>query len=259
MTISHNYPGGSVWRKWDLHIHAPGTKKNDQYRITEGDALDAYCGRIESSDVAAFGITDYFSADSYFTVTKRFKEGYPDSRKVFFPNIELCTNDVVNAASEEVTLHLIFNPFDPGFEDNIKRYLQYLDTNKTRGSGGKRVKASELKSEADFQEATTTREYIKQALDDTFGVKADLIEHVLIFAVANNDGIRAKRGVKRKEVITDEVDKFSHGFFGNSNNKEYFKCANLALILSFGRAKLRKRKSLLKNARNGRRSYFYVP
>lgn len=222
MAISHNYPGGSVWRKWDLHIHAPGTKKNDQYRVTGGDALDAYCERLEASDVAAFGITDYFSADSYFAVTKRFKEKYPDSRKVFFPNIELCTNDVVNAASEEVNLHLIFNPFDTGFEDNIKRFLQYLDTNKTRGSGGKRVKASDLKSEADFQEATTTREYIKQALDETFGVKADLIEHVLIFAVANNDGIRAKRGAKRKELITDEVDKFSHGFLGNSSNNEYF-------------------------------------
>lgn len=84
------------------------------------------------------------------------------------------------------------------------------------------MKASDLKSEADFQEATTTREYIKQALDETFGGKADLTEHVLIFAVANNDGIRAKRGAKRKELITDEVDKFSHGFFGNSNNKEYF-------------------------------------
>jgi hypothetical protein len=22
---------GSFWRKWDLHVHAPGAKKNDQY------------------------------------------------------------------------------------------------------------------------------------------------------------------------------------------------------------------------------------
>jgi ABC-type lipoprotein export system ATPase subunit len=221
MAVSHNYPGGSVWRKWDLHVHAPGTKKNDQYRVAEGDLLDAYCGRLEAADVAVFGITDYFSADSYFAVTKRLKEKSPDSAKVFFPNIELCTNDVVNAASEEVNLHVIFNPFDAAFEKNIRRFLQYLDTNKTQGPA-KRVKASDLKSEADFQEATTTREFIKQAFDETFGTKADLTEHVLVFAVANNDGIRPKRGVKRKAVITDEVDKFCHGFFGNSNNTEYF-------------------------------------
>jgi hypothetical protein len=222
MAVSHNNPGGSVWRKWDLHIHAPGTKKNDQYKVTGGDPLAAYCDRLEASDVAAFGVTDYFSADSYFAVTKRFKEQYPNSRKVFFPNIELCTSDVVNAASEEVTLHIIFNPFDASFENNIKGFLQYLDTNKTQGTGGKRVKASDLQSEADFQEATTTREWIKTALESVFGPKADLTEHVLIFAVANNDGIRARRGVKRKALITDEVDKFSNGFFGNSSNTEYF-------------------------------------
>ena len=80
---------GSLWRKWDLHIHAPGTKKNDQYltqKSTE-DVLDLYCDKIEQSDVVVFGITDYFSADSYFAFLKRFKERYPDSKKVFFPNV----------------------------------------------------------------------------------------------------------------------------------------------------------------------------
>jgi ABC-type lipoprotein export system ATPase subunit len=222
MTVSHNHPGGSIWRKWDLHLHAPGTKKNDQFQVSDGDPLDIYCDRLEASDVAAFGITDYFSADSFFAVTRRFREKYPESRKVFFPNIELCTSDVVNAASEEVNLHIIFNPFGADLEGSINEFLRYLDTNKTQGRGGKRVKASDFASEADFQEATTTRESIRQALDQIFGKKADLTEHVLIVAAANNDGIRAKRGVKRKAIISDEVDKFSHIFFGNSNNTEYF-------------------------------------
>ena len=26
-----NYPRGSEWRRWDLHIHTPNTKKNDQF------------------------------------------------------------------------------------------------------------------------------------------------------------------------------------------------------------------------------------
>jgi len=104
MTISHNYLGGSVWRKWDLHVHAPGTKKNDQYQVTVGDAVDTYCERLQASDVAAFGITDYFSTDSYFAVTKRFKEKYPDSRKVTLSNplpFERLTMDL-NAAAEQV-------------------------------------------------------------------------------------------------------------------------------------------------------------
>ncbi len=31
------YKRGSEWRKWDLHIHTPGTKKNDQF---EGSSLE---------------------------------------------------------------------------------------------------------------------------------------------------------------------------------------------------------------------------
>jgi len=223
MSVAQNHPCGSIWRKWDLHVHAPGTKKNDQYESRPGtDPLEEYCARIEASDVSAVGIADYFSADSYFTVVAKFRAKYQQSQKVLFPNIELCTSDVVNAASEEVNIHIIFNPFERDFESNIQQFLQHLETNETQGPGGKQVKATDLKSEADFQEATTTRERMKRAFDDTFGTKADLTEHVLIFAVAKNDGIRTKRGAKRKALITDEVDKFSNGFFGNSNNTQHF-------------------------------------
>lgn len=26
-----DYNRGSEWRRWDLHIHTPGTQKNDQF------------------------------------------------------------------------------------------------------------------------------------------------------------------------------------------------------------------------------------
>src|ERR1035437_10308219 len=116
-----NDPRGSLWRKWDLHLHAPGTTKNDQYKIDTADVLDVYCDRLGVSDVAAFWITGFFSADSYLNFIKRFNDRYPNSSKVFFPNIELCTNDVVNSGSEEVNLHLIFNPFAPDCNANIKK------------------------------------------------------------------------------------------------------------------------------------------
>ena len=32
-----NYERGSEWRRWDLHIHTPGTIKNDQY---EGSGIE---------------------------------------------------------------------------------------------------------------------------------------------------------------------------------------------------------------------------
>lgn len=218
-----NDPRGSLWRKWDLHVHAPGTKKNDQYLTQKslGEALDLFCEKIEQSEVAVFGMTDYFSADPYFAFVKRFKEKYPQSKKVFFPNIELCTNDVVNAASEEVNLHIVFNPFVPNHESDIKSFLQHLDTNKT-AIANKRVKACELSTVKDFEEATTNRQFIEDAFKEVFGSAADLMDHLLVITAANNDGLRAPRGRKRKALISDELDKFSHAFFGNSGNIAYF-------------------------------------
>lgn len=218
-----NDPRGSLWRKWDLHVHAPGTKKNDQYSAQKSldEALDLYCDKIEQSDVAVFGITDYFSVDSYFAFLKRFKEKYPQSQKVFFPNIELCTSDVVNKESEEVNLHVVFNPFVPTYEADIKNFLQHLDTNKT-APGNKRVKTCELSTLKDFEEATTSRQFIEEAFKEVFGSAAELIDHLLVITAANNDGIRAQRGRKRKALISDELDKFSHAFFGNSGNLAYF-------------------------------------
>ncbi len=87
--MTRTWPRGSEWRKWDLHIHAPGTKLNDQFKADDGDVWKEYCQCLHDSKVQAFWITDYFSADGYFSAHAAFKNCYPDSDKVFFPNIEL--------------------------------------------------------------------------------------------------------------------------------------------------------------------------
>ncbi len=111
---------------------------------------------IARFDVQAFGITDYFSADGYFAARDKYKERYRDSAKVFFPNVELRTNDVVNKEQEEVNIHLIFNPFRPDHADKIRSFLDSLKTNKT-DSASRNMKATELRHENDYAAATTTR------------------------------------------------------------------------------------------------------
>jgi predicted ATPase len=185
------------------------------------DVWDAYCRILFESDVQAFGIADYFSADGYFSVREKYSELYPESTKVFFPNIELRTNDVVNKEQEEVNVHLIFNPFCPDHAERIKSFLYTLKINKT-DSSNRNVKASELKHQNDYAAATTTRIYIQEALADTYGKNADLLDCLIIITAANNDGIRPERGKQRKLQITDELDKLSNAFFGNAGNINYF-------------------------------------
>lgn len=69
------YPRGSEWRRWDLHVHTPETKKNDCYEgktIEEKwnnfyKTIDEYIGDGSEAEkvVSAIGITDYLSIDNY--------------------------------------------------------------------------------------------------------------------------------------------------------------------------------------------------
>ncbi len=226
--MSPNFPRGSQWRKWDLHLHAPETKLADQFRLPDSAEIwEEYCRRLHESDVHAFGITDYFSADCYLATVDEYRKRYADSPKVFFPNIELRTNDVVNQKQEEVNIHLLFNPFRTDYAAKIASLLNTLKTNKT-DMAGRNLRASELSQEDDYAAATTTRAFIREALEETYGKDADLLDCVLIITAANNDGIRAERGKKRKLLITDELDKFSDAFFGNAGNVAYFLETNRA-------------------------------
>lgn len=212
------YKRGSRWRKWDLHVHTPNTKKNDQYSPEDKNKWDLFCNKIKNSDVEIIGVTDYFSIKNYYTVVEKFNIKFPNSNKQFFPNIELATSDVVNKAAEEVNIHLIFNPKIK--KCKLQEFLENLKTNKT-DQNRREIKASELTSRGDYEEATTKRDYIRKAFKETFGKEAKRRNYFLVFSAANNDGIRSS-GAKRKNVITDEIDKFSDGFFGGSQNREHF-------------------------------------
>lgn len=34
----NRYPAGSQWRKWDLHLHVPGTKLSNVYAKIDGES-----------------------------------------------------------------------------------------------------------------------------------------------------------------------------------------------------------------------------
>jgi hypothetical protein len=54
---------GAQWHRWDPHVHAPGTKLNDQF--SGANSWDEYLDRLEQATPAlrAIGVTDYYSLD----------------------------------------------------------------------------------------------------------------------------------------------------------------------------------------------------
>lgn len=209
---------GAIWRKWDLHLHTPNTKLSDHFaKIGEEEIWKSFCDRIENSDVSAFGITDYFSCENYFTFLDEFKTLYPDSKKVFFPNIEFRLDVAVNKEAEEVNIHIIFS--NEIAKNQIEDFLTILKTNHT-ADGGSRVSCKNLSPEQ-FVSATVSHNDLQNCLKEIFGNKRPY----LILAAVNNAGLRPVSNSPRKLAITDEIDKICDAFFGGRQNVDY--CLNI--------------------------------
>ena len=220
-------PGGSLWRKWDLHVHAPGTKMNDGYATKDGKTdLEQFCKIIHDSDVAVAAITDYFSLDSYFAVKEKYEEMFPNDGKLLLPNLEVRLDLSVNRDGQNVNLHLIFRPTLT--QQEADKFLGRLDTGGTTGSTRARTTCKDLSTSQQLESATVSMASIESAIMGTFGEHAahrsERLQHVLVVASAKGDGIRpgGTNGIQRKRLLTDEVDKFCDAFYGNPGSRDYF-------------------------------------
>lgn len=123
--IGEHDPRGSIWRRWDPHLHAPGTVLNDQFGA---DSLDAYLTAIETADpeVVALGITDYLSTACYERVLAAVNaENRLPGVKLLFPNIELRLNIGTNKG-KGINLHLLVSPDAPDHVAQAGRILGRL-------------------------------------------------------------------------------------------------------------------------------------
>lgn len=86
---------GSIWRKWDLHIHTPasfhwtGKRLQQQTNQEREETCKAIVEKMNSLDVDAFCIMDYWIFDGYLAV-REYAERNPEAlNKPLFPGIEL--------------------------------------------------------------------------------------------------------------------------------------------------------------------------
>jgi hypothetical protein len=115
---------GSEWRRWEPHIHAPGTVLNNQFG--GGDPWGNYLATVEglTPKVEAIGVTDYYVTDTYEEVLRRKDTGRLPDVKLIFPNIELRLD--IAAKSGFVNLHLLVSPEDANHLAELRRILTRL-------------------------------------------------------------------------------------------------------------------------------------
>lgn len=114
--MAEQYERGSEWRRWELHLHTPFTKKNDQYTGSTPEekwdkfysAIDDYVGdgKDPLKAVCAIAITDYLSIDNYLKVKS--DNRLPSCVKLLLPNVEMRMIPV--AQHSPINIHCIFSP-----------------------------------------------------------------------------------------------------------------------------------------------------
>lgn len=207
------YKRGSEWRKWDLHIHTPQTKLNNQY----GDNWNNFIKKIEESDVSVFGITDYFSIDNYKGFLEKFKNKYPNSEKIFFPNIEFRI-DSKNSNNEHIQCHVLFSN-EQKIVEKIHTFLTRLSLISTDDEHltSKYCTKSDL-IEISYEKAMVSIDKLKLGLAEDFSNN-----EYMIVGVANGYGsLRPGKNDGRGGEYAKELDKKYHAFFGNDDNVEFY-------------------------------------
>ena len=125
--MSHNaLKRGSVWRRWDPHIHSPETILNNQF--SGEDPWEDYFSALESCSpvIEAIGLTDYYLLENYERVVTEKENGRLPNVDLIFPNIEMRL--AVNVQhSKPVNLHLLIAPDDPEHIYKTKEFLSSLE------------------------------------------------------------------------------------------------------------------------------------
>jgi AAA domain, putative AbiEii toxin, Type IV TA system len=118
-------PSGSVWHRWEPHIHAPGTVLNDQFG-GGASAWDEFLSRIERADppIRALGVTDYYSLQLYERAVEEKRKGRLSGIDLLFPNVEMRL--AVAAKGTPINLHLLISPDDPEHVEQARRLLREL-------------------------------------------------------------------------------------------------------------------------------------
>lgn len=116
---------GSEWRRWEPHIHAPGTVMNNQF--TGPTAWEDYLSALEAANPAieAIAVTDYYVTETYQQVLTYKAAGRLPTATLIFPNVELRL-DVATSRGGFVNLHLFVSPEDPDHLAELQRLLSRL-------------------------------------------------------------------------------------------------------------------------------------
>lgn len=223
---------GSLWHRWDPHIHAPGTILEDEF---EGpDAWEEYLVRIETATptVAALGITDYWSIDLYERVVAAKAEDRLPNVELIFANVEMRLG-IATGSGSAVNAHLLISPEDPDHVAEARRFLSSLtfkakkevygctredlirlgrahEKGATEDGAALRVGTNQFK---------TTAPELKKALDDSEWAQKNIVVAV---AATTGSGTSGMKGDASMASTRQEIERLAGVIFSGTPSDRVF-------------------------------------
>ena len=221
---------GSEWRRWEPHIHAPGTILNNQFGGS--DPWGSYLATLEglTPTIEAIAVTDYYVTDTYEELIRHKIAGRIPDIQLIFPNIEVRLD--VAAKSGFVNLHLLVSPEDPTHLAEVRRILTRLQFNAygdrfdcTREDLirlGKCADPTIQDVRAALAHGATQFKVNFAQLREVFG-ESDWAKKNILIAVAGgaDDGTSGVRQAA-DATVRQEIEKFSHIIFASSQAQREF-------------------------------------
>jgi ABC-type lipoprotein export system ATPase subunit len=234
-------PRGSLWHRWDPHIHAPGTVLEDRFN---GD-WDGYLAAIEAAvpKIRALGVTDYCVLDSYEAIRTHKQNGRLSDVKFIFPNVEL-RYDIGVPKGSAINVHLLVRPHDDDHVEQLRSFLATL-TLTVDGEAYYCERGSLIK--LGIRHDAKLRENEKKALAEgvkQFKVSRDQLhkrlrtskwarENVLTaISVSNKDGTAALQADDSFTIIRRDIEKTANIIFSSQEAQRLFWLGNGVLRLT---------------------------
>ena len=192
MSASQEFPRGSEWRKWDLHIHTPasfhwnGGKRFSAMTTDEKNAAVAELVTVmNNSDACSFCTMDYWTFDGYLEIRKYLRDANATKlKKTLFPGMELrieaptdfrlnihviLSDKMTDQQLADFKSKLVVRVVDrPLSDDALIQYAKTLDESKAKVHGYTKDK---LRSDDDYLAlGSKTAEITKASLEEAINV-----------------------------------------------------------------------------------------
>ena len=231
--MSLNDRRGSIWRRWEPHIHTPETILEDQF--SSEDPWEDYLSAIESSSpvIEVLGVTDYWSVDRYTDVRAYKESGRLSAVRLLFPNVEIRFAIGTDSGSP-INAHLLISPDDP---DHVLRAQRFLGSLTFRAHGEVfRCTSDDLKRlgmahdtsisdegkalETGANQFKITLDTLKEALESSDWAQRNVVIGVV---AGTGDGTSGLQSDASLTTLRREIESLAHVIFsGRPGDREFW-------------------------------------